>query len=185
MNKEHDLLHLNFLPTNRSQVASRVVRLRELSLLGFALGLVFLTAVLILATTLVFLNSRLENSVTVLGERQQLQQAAQKDLSVTSIIEQKKNLSVIQSQINDRFTIDPYLVGISQSVENTPSVDIATLKTDLTKDTLRVSGKANTRDGFLAFIDALKKIPGVAEVIYPPGVVFAIEPIVFDVILQL
>lgn len=185
MNNEHDLLHLNFLPGSRSQAASRVIRLRELSLLGIAIGMIFSTMLLIFAASLVFLNSRLDNLLAVFNERQQLQQAAQKDLSVGLVVEQKKYLNIIQSQIAERFVIDSVIVKIAEAIKTTPTIALSTLKSDVSRGSLRVTGQANTRDGFLTFVEALKEIPEVKEVIYPPGVVFAIEPIVFDVALQL
>lgn len=181
MNKEYSILHLNFLPVERSKAAERIVHFRELTLLGFATFLIFGAMFIIFATSELFLYYRILTLEDIYQQREQLQRAAQRELSVESITQEKAELKVIQNQITDRFEVDPLIVGVSQAVENTPSLELSTLKIDVKLKEMRISGKANTRDGFLTFIDALKEVEGVNEVVYPPGVVFAIEPIVFDV----
>lgn len=181
MNKEHSILHLNFLPVERSAAAERIIHLRELTLLGFASFLIFTAMFVIFGASELFLYYRISTLEDIYQQREQLQRAAQRELSVEAISQEKKELKVIQNQINDRFEVDPLIVGVSEAVERTPSLEITTLKIDVKTKEMRISGKANTRDGFLHFIDALKEIDGITEVVYPPGVVFAIEPIVFDV----
>lgn len=181
MNKEHSILHLNFLPIQRSQAAERIVHLRELALLGFASFLIFVSMLAIFGASELFLYYRISTLEDIYQQREQLQRAAQRELSVEAITQEKQELRTIQNQIADRFEVEPYILGISQAVENTPSLEISTLKIDVALQQIRITGKANTRDGFLSFIDALKEIEGISEVAYPPGVVFAIEPIVFDV----
>lgn len=181
MNKEHSILHLNFLPIQRSRAAERIVHLRELTLLGFAIFLIFAAMLAIFGASQLFLYYQISTLDDIYQQREQLQRAAQRELAVETIILEKQELRTIQNQITDRLEVESYILGISQAVENTPSLEISSLKFDVALQQIRITGKANTRDGFLSFIDALKKIEGVSEVAYPPGVVFAIEPIVFDV----
>lgn len=181
MNKEHSILHLNFLPIERSKAAERIIHLRELTLLGFATFLIFGSMFAIFGASELFLYYRISTLEDIYQQREQLQRAAERELSVAAITQEKREVRVIQNQIADRFEIDPLIVGVSQAVENTPSLEISTLKIDVNLREMRISGKANTRDGFLSFIDSLKNVEGVIDVVYPPGVVFAIEPIVFDV----
>lgn len=185
MNKEHAILHLNFLPIERSKAAERIIHLRELILLGFATFLIFSAMLAIFTASEFFLYYRIATLEDVYQQREQLQRAAQRELSVESITQEKKELKIVQNQIAERFEVDPVIVGVSQAVENTSAVELSTLKIDVQQKEMRISGKANTRDGFLSFIDALREMNGVTEVVYPPGVVFAIEPIVFDVIVTL
>lgn len=185
MNNEHDIFHLNFLPADRSRVAEKIVHIRELTLLVFSVGLLCATIFGIFSVNNMFLNWRLQSLEDTLQQLHELQRAAQQDLSINEISQEKKEIKIIQNYTANRLSIPLYVINISQAIHTNTSVELYSLILDNTQKNIQITGESTTRDGFLKFIDALKDIEGVTDVIYPPGAVFAIEPIVFDITLRL
>lgn len=185
MNKEHSLFHLNFLPAERTRVAGQNIRMRELMLLGFSISLISVVMIGIFSGCYIFVRWRIIALNGELQQRQELKLAAQRELSVSSISQELKEIKIISDQIDQRTEVDSVISGVAKAVNVNTNVQIDTLNINTKKGEMRITGQAKTRDAFLSYIDALKEISGVKEVVYPPGVVFAIEPIVFDVTVQL